>query len=141
MKRTDERAKTKTRIREKGGVMKEEMKKQVKNQKNVQDQQQIQAQQEIQDQQAGKRVSMRFYLRADDSLKIEGLMKALRERGWKREKIRLQELIIDELFLKSDNKFYEDTLNKLTPLEYLFKTKLNNPSIRSEIEKILKRKV
>ena len=115
--------------------MKEEMKKQVKNQRKTQDQQQIQ------DQQAQKRVSMRFYLKVDDSLKIEELMKILRERGWKREKTRLQELIIDELFFKADNKFYEDTLNKLTPLEYLFKTKLNNPSIRSEIEKILKRKV
>ena len=87
-----------------------------------------------------KRVSMKFYLKADDCLKIEELMQILRKRGWKREKMRLHELIIDELFLKAGNGFYEDILNRLTPLEYLFKTKMNNPSLRKEMEKILKRK-
>ena len=97
-------------------------------------------QKKAQDQQAQKRVSIRFYLKADDNLKIEELMQTLRERGWKREKMRLHELIIDELFLKADSKFYEDILSRLTPLEYLFKTKMNNPSVKKEIEKILKRK-
>ena len=84
---------------------------------------------------------MRFYLKADNSFKIEELMKTLRKRGWKKGKARLPDLIIDELFLKADSKFYEDILNKFTPLEYLFKTKMNNPSLRKEMEKILKRKV
>ena len=87
-----------------------------------------------------KRICMRFYLKADDSLKIEELMQTLRKRGWKKEKMRLHELIIDELFLKAGSGFYEDILNRLTPLEYLFKTKMNNPSLRKEMEKILKRK-
>ena len=87
-----------------------------------------------------KRVSIRFYLKADDNLKIEELMQTLRKRGWKREKMRLHELIIDELFLKADNKFYESILSRLTPLEYLFKAKINNPTLRREMEKILKRK-
>lgn len=93
-----------------------------------------------QKQEMKKRVSMRFYLKADNSFKIEELMKTLRKRGWKREKMRLHELIIDELFLKAGSGFYEDILNRLTPLEYLFKTKMNNPSLRKEMEKILKRK-
>ena len=87
-----------------------------------------------------KRVSMRFNLKTEDSLKIEELMQALRNRGWRREKTRLLDLIIGELFLKADNKFYEDILSKLTPLEYLFKTKMNNPTLRKEMEKILKKK-
>ena len=93
-------------------------------------------QKKVQDQQTQKRVSIRFYLKADDNLKIEELMQTLRERGWKREKMRLQEMIIDELFLKADSKFYENILSRLTPLEYLFKTKLSNPSVKKEIEKI-----
>ena len=87
-----------------------------------------------------KRVSMRFYVKAEDSLKVEELIKTLRKRGWKKEKMRLHELIIDELFLKADNKFYESILSRLTPLEYLFKAKINNPTLRREMEKILKRK-
>ena len=89
---------------------------------------------------AKKRVSMRFYLKADDNFKLEELMKTLRGRGWKKEKVRLSDLIIDELFLKAGNAFYAEVLNKLTPLEYLFKTKMNNPAFRSEMEKILKGK-
>ena len=87
-----------------------------------------------------KRVSMRFYIKAEDSLKVEELIKTLRKRGWKKEKTRLPDLIMDELFLKADNKFYEGVLNKLTPLEYLFKTKMNNPALKKEMEKILKGK-
>ena len=88
-----------------------------------------------------KRVSMKFYLKPDDSSKIERLMKTLRGRGWKKEETRLSDLIIDELFLKAGNGFYEEVLNKLTPLEYLFKTKMDNPTLRREMEKILKKKV
>ena len=58
-------------------------------------------QKKAQDQQTQKRVSMRFYLKEDDNSKIEKLMQTLQERGWKREKMRLQELIIDELFSKA----------------------------------------
>lgn len=87
-----------------------------------------------------KRVSIRFYLKADDNSKIEELMQTLKKRGWKREKMRLIDLIIDELFLKADNKFFEGILSRLTPLEYLFKTKMDNPAVRKEMEKILKRK-
>lgn len=87
-----------------------------------------------------KRVSMKFYLKPDDSFKIEELMKTLRKRGWRKEEERLSDLIIDELFSKVGNGFYEEILNKFTPLEYLFKAKLNNPSVKKEIEKILKRK-
>lgn len=88
-----------------------------------------------------KRVSLKVCLKTDDNSKIEELIKTLRRRGWKKEEVRLSDLIIDELFLKADSKFYEDILNKLTPLEYLFKTKMNNPTLRREIEKILKKKV
>ena len=31
-----------------------------------------------------KRVSMRFYVKAEDSLKVEELIKTLRKRGWKK---------------------------------------------------------
>ena len=88
-----------------------------------------------------KRVSMRFYVKAEDNLKVEKLIKSLRKRGWKKEKERLLDLIIDELFLKAESKFYEGLLNKFTPLEYLFKAKMNNPALRREMEKILKKKV
>ena len=88
-----------------------------------------------------KRVSMRFYVKAEDSLKVEELIKTLRKRGWKKETTRLPDLIMDELLLKANSQFYEEVLNKLTPLEYLFKTKINNPTLRREMEKILKRKV
>ena len=91
-----------------------------------------------------KRVSLKVYLKPDDSSKIEELMKTLRGRGWKKgkeETVRLLDLIIDELFLKAGNGFYEEVLNKLTPLEYLFKTKMDNPTLRREMEKILKKKV
>ena len=84
---------------------------------------------------------MRFYVKAEDSLKVEELIKTLRKRGWKKEKTRLPDLIMDELFLKANSQFYEEVLNKLTPLEYLFKAKINNPTLRREMEKILKRKV
>ena len=87
-----------------------------------------------------KRVSMRFYLKADDNIKIEELIQTLRKRGWKKEKARLPDLIMDELFLKANSQFYEEVLSKLTPLEYLFKAKMNNPALRKEMEKILKRK-
>lgn len=87
-----------------------------------------------------KRVSMRFYVKAEDSLKVEKLIKILRKRGWKKEKERLPDLIMDELFLKAGSGFYEEILSKLTPLEYLFKAKINNPALRKEMEKILKRK-
>ena len=88
-----------------------------------------------------KRVSMRFYLKVEDAKKLEELIKALKERGWKKGELRLNDLIIDELFSKTNNSFYEELLSKLTPLEYLFKTKINNPALRKEMEKILKRKV
>ena len=94
----------------------------------------------IQKTEVKKRVSMKFNLKANDSLQIEKLMQTLRERGWRKEKIRLHDLIMDELFLNADSKFYEDILNKYTPLEYLFKTKMNNPVLRKEMEKILKKK-
>ena len=87
-----------------------------------------------------KRISLRCYIKADDSLKMEELIKTLKKRGWKKEKTRLSELIMDELFLNADKQFYEEILSKLTPLEYLFKTKMNNPTLRLEMEKILKRK-
>ena len=87
-----------------------------------------------------KRVSMRFYIKAEDSLKVEELIKTVRKRGWKKEKARLPDLIMDELFLKANSQFYEGVLNKLTPLEYLFKTKMNNPALKKEMEKILKGK-
>ena len=87
-----------------------------------------------------KRVSMRFYVRAEDSLRLEELFKTLRKRGWKKETERLSDLIIDELFLKAGAGFYKEALNKFTPLEYLFKTKINNPALRKEMEKILKKK-
>ena len=87
-----------------------------------------------------KRISMRFNLKRDDSLKIEELIQTLRKRGLRREKIKLYEVIMDELFLKADNKFYENILSELTPLEYLFKTKMNNPVVRKEMERILKKK-
>lgn len=88
-----------------------------------------------------KRVSIKFYLKPDDNSKIEELIKTLRRRGWKKEEVRLSDLIIDELFLKAGDGFYEEVLNKLTPLEYLFKTKMDNPTLRREMEKILKKKV
>ena len=88
-----------------------------------------------------KRVSMRFYIKAEDNIKIEELIQTLRKRGWRKEKARLHDLVIDELFSKADSRFYQDILSKLTPLEYLFKTKVNNPEIRKEMEKILKRKI
>ena len=53
---------------------------------------------------------------------------------------RLPDLIMDELFLKANSQFYEEVLSKLTPLEYLFKAKIDNPVVRKEMEKILKRK-
>ena len=40
---------------------------------------------------AKKRVSMRFYLKADDNFKLEELMKTLRGRGWRKEKVRLSD--------------------------------------------------
>ena len=88
-----------------------------------------------------KRVSMRFFVKAEDSLKVEELIKTLRKRGWKKETTRLPDLIMDELFLKANSQFYEEVFSKLTPLEYLFKEKINNPTLRREMEKILKRKV
>lgn len=97
-------------------------------------------QKNLQKKEIKKRILMRFYLKAEDSLKIEEIMQTLRKRGWKKEKERLSDLIIDEVLLKADSRFYEDVLNKLTPLEYLFKTKVSNPEVRREIEKILKRK-
>ena len=110
-----------------------------KTQKNIQTKE-TQKTKETEKNQKNKRVSMKFYLKAENSLKIEELVGILRERGWKKGEIRLLDLIIDVLFLKADNKFYEEILNKLTPLEYLFKTKLSNPSVKKEIEKILKKK-
>ena len=95
----------------------------------------------MKDQKKSKRVSMRFYVKTEDNLKVEELIKTLRKRGWKKETERLPDLVIDELFSKADSRFYEELLNKLTPLEYLFKTKINNPALRKEMEKILKKKV
>lgn len=88
-----------------------------------------------------QRVSIKLYIKAEDSLKMEELIKTLKKRGWRKEKVRLPDLIMDELFLKADNKFYEKLLNKFTPLEYLFKAKMSNPALRREMEKILKKKV
>ena len=88
-----------------------------------------------------KRASMRFYLKIEDAKKLEEFIKSLKERGWRKGELRLNDLIIDELFAKAGNGFYEEVLNKFTPLEYLFKTKINHPTVRKEIEKILKRKV
>jgi len=88
-----------------------------------------------------QRVSIKLYIKVEDSLKMEELMKTLKKRGWRKEKVRLPNLIMDELFLKADNRFYEKLLNKFTPLEYLFKAKIKNPALRREMEKILKKKV
>ena len=88
-----------------------------------------------------KRVSIKLNIKAEDSLKLNAIIKALRKRGFKKDKVRLADLIMDELFLKANNRFFEELLVKLTPLEYLFKTKINNPALRKEMEKILKRKV
>ena len=88
-----------------------------------------------------QRVSLRFNIRMDDNLKIEQSIQTLKKRGWKKEKARLQDLILDELFLKADSKFYEDIINQFTPLEHLFKASIKHPEKRRELEKILKRKI
>ena len=85
-----------------------------------------------------KRVRTSFNLKQENSLKVLELMNVLKKRGYKKEQTNLNDLILDELFLKADNKFYEDMLKKFTPLEYLFKTKMNDPAIRKEMEKVLK---
>ena len=87
-----------------------------------------------------KRVSIKLSLRHEDSLQMERAVKTLRDRGWRKGQngIRLQELIIDSLFAKADEGFYQELINCLTPLEYLCREGMKNPEIRKEMEKILK---
>ena len=87
-----------------------------------------------------KRLTTKFYIKEDDSLKIEQVIKTLKKRGWRIDKIRIQDFILDELFLKADKNFYERIISELTPLEYLFKESLKNPSMKKEMEKLLKKK-
>ena len=87
-----------------------------------------------------KRVGTKFNLKEENNLKLLELTNTLRKRGFKKEDTNLIDLILDELFLKADKKFYEAMLKKFTPLEYLFKTKINDPAIRKEIEKLLNKK-
>ena len=88
------------------------------------------------------RVSLKLYIRKEDSLKMERVVNTLKQRGWKRRDgiLRIQNKIMDELFLKADSNFYEDIINRLTPLEYLCEEGMKNPAVRKELERILKRK-
>ena len=89
-----------------------------------------------------KRVSVKLNLRREDSLKMKRAVKALKDRGWRKEEgeLRLQELIIDSLFAKADENFYQELTSRLTPLEYLCREGMKNPEVRKEMEKILKKK-
>ena len=89
-----------------------------------------------------KRVFIKLSLRHEDKLKMERTVKALKNRGWRKEEgtLRLQELIIDSLFAKANEGFYQELINRLTPLEYLCREGIKNPEIRKEMEKILKKK-
>ena len=89
---------------------------------------------------ARKRVTTKFKIRAEDNLKIEQITKTLTERGLRRDKVKVQNFILDKLFLKADSKFYESIISELTPLEHLFKESLKNPVMKKEMEKILKKK-
>ena len=89
-----------------------------------------------------KRVSVKLSIRHEDKLKMGKTVKALKDRGWKKEEggLRLQELIIDSLFAKADEGFYQELIKRLTPLEYLCREGIKNPEVRKEMEKILKKK-
>ena len=89
-----------------------------------------------------KRVSVKLYIREKDRLRLTKAVHTLKTRGWRRDKayFRIQDKIIDELFSKANETFYENIINQLTPLEYLCQEGMKNPSIRTEIEKVLKRK-
>ena len=49
---------------------------------------------------ARKRVTTKFKIRAEDNLKIEQVTKTLTERGLRRDKVKVQNFILDKLFLK-----------------------------------------
>ena len=113
------------------------MKDKEKLQKRQQTKQQAIRQMEIE-----KRAPVKFSLRHGDKLKMERAVKALKDRGWRKEKggLRLQELVIDSLFAKADENFYQELINRLTPLEYLCREGMKNPEVRKEMERILKKK-
>ena len=92
--------------------------------------------------QSEKRVSVKLYIREKDRLRLAKAVHTLKVRGWRRDKtyFRIQDKIIDELFSKANESFYENIISQLTPLEYLCREGMKNPSIRLEIEKVLKRK-
>ena len=99
--------------------------------------------QEMKDQKTEEqRVSVRFFVKNSDRLEIEKVVNTLKKRGWKQRKevLRIKDFIIDALFSKINNRFYDDIIRELTPLEYLYKEGCKNPKIRQEMEKLLKRK-
>ena len=92
--------------------------------------------------QSEKRVSVKLYIREKDRLRLIKAVHTLKARGWRRDEtyFRIQDKIIDELFSKANESFYKNIISQLTPLEYLCQEGMKNPSIRLEIEKVLKRK-
>ena len=89
-----------------------------------------------------KRVSVKLYIREEDNLKFTKAIHTLKARGWRQDEthFRIQDKIVDELFSKANESFYENIISQLTPLEYLCREGMKDPSIRSEMEKILKGK-
>lgn len=99
--------------------------------------------QEIKDQKTtDQRVSVRFFIKNSNKLEIEKVVNTLKKRGWKqgKEVLRIKDFIIDALFSKINNRFYDDIIKELTPLEYLYKEACKNFKLRQEMEKLLKRK-
>ena len=73
--------------------------------------------------------------------KIEEMTSILIERGLKGGNSRnaIREMILNELLSYITPDCYEEILEKITPLEFLYKEGFKNPLIKEQIEKILRK--
>ena len=65
-----------------------------------------------------KRISLKLYIKREDSLKMERVVNTLKQRGWRRDQgsLRIQNKILDELFLKADSiPFMRHIINRPDP--------------------------
>ena len=82
-----------------------------------------------------------FNIKSIHHKKLEEMTSILIQRGLmgNRNRTVIKEMILNELLSYVPPDSYKEILEKITPLEFLYKEGLKNPQIKEQIEKVLRK--